>query len=387
MHLTPQEQAMLDGEEGESVQECMEILVALGKVFGAERLVRVKSAQVAGVSYATIGEGGLHWLEHLDTKVRIPAWTNPAGMDIRRWHEMGIDERFAQRQMRVINAYIRLGVEPACTCTPYYAHPLKLGEHVAWSESSAVVFANSVCGARTNREGGPSALCAAITGRTPCYGMHLEHERAPTVHVVVEDALKGHEYGALGLVMGERLGSTIPLFTMHSVPTHDELKALGAALAASGSVPLFHVANITPEAQKYVEVLPELEHITIGREELMVDAVQKEPEAVALGCPHCSAAELKAIEQMIGGRNVRRPLWVFTSRTVADANTSIVRGIERSGALVLCDTCMVVSPATRQFSCVMVNSGKAYRYLTTLQGIRAVLASTRQCIEWACGGR
>ncbi|HIH69091.1 aconitase X [Methermicoccus shengliensis] len=386
MHLTPQEQAMLDGEEGGSVQECMEILVALGKVFGAERLVRVRSAQIAGVSYATIGEGGLHWLEHLDAKVRIPAWMNPAGMDIKRWRDMGIDEQFAQRQMRVMSAYMRLGVEPACTCTPYYVHPPKMGEHVAWSESSAVVFANSVCGARTNREGGPSALCAAITGRTPCYGMHLEHERAPRVHVVVEDVLKGHEYGALGLLMGERLGSTIPLFTMRSVPTRDELKALGAAMAASGSVPMFHVANITPEAQKYMQMLPELERITIGREELL-DTVQMEPEAVALGCPHCSAAELKTVEQMLRGKSVRRPLWVFTSRAVADANASIVRSIERAGAKVLCDTCMVVSPATRQFSCVMVNSGKAYRYLRTLQGIQAVLASTRQCIEWACGGR
>jgi len=386
MYLTPHEQAMLDGEEGESVQECMEIVVALGKVYGAERLVKVRSAQVSGVSYATIGEGGLRWLLHLDAKVRIPAWTNPAGMDAERWREMGIDAEFARKQMEVMFAYARLGVEPAYTCTPYYLHPPRTGEHVAWSESSAVVYANSVCGARTNREGGPSALCSAITGRTACYGMHLDEKRCPTAHIVVEDALEGYEYGMLGLVIGERLGGKIPIITLHSTPTNDELKSLGAALAASGSAPLFHISGITPEAGGYEHEKGELEQIVLGKKDILGLPRELNAEAVVIGCPHCSADELAGIEQQLGGRGVKKPLWVFTSRAVAESCAPIIRSIERSGAKVLCDTCMVVSPATKQFSCVMVNSAKAYRYMKKLQGVDAVLASTERCIEWACGG-
>jgi len=386
MHLTPREQAMLDGEEGESVQECMEIVVALGRVYGAKRLVKVESAQVSGVSYSTIGEGGLRWLSHLDASVRVPAWTNPAGMDIERWEEMGIDEQFAHRQTEVISAYVRLGVEPACTCTPYYQHPPRAGEHLAWSESSAVIYANSVCAARTNREGGPSALCSAITGRTACYGMHLDEGRRPMAHIVVDDLLEGYEYGALGLAIGELLGAGIPLLTLRSAPTDDELKTLGAALAASGSAPMFHVSGRTPEAEKYEPVKCELEQITLGREDILRRRGKLEAEGVVLGCPHCSADELASIARQLRGKRVERPLWIFTSRTMAQKNAPVVESIEQSGAKVLCDTCMVVSPATRQFSCVMVNSAKAYRYMRTLQGADAVLASTQTCIEWACGG-
>ncbi len=388
MHLTPQEQAMLDGEEGESVQECMEIVVALGRVYGAERLVKVSSAQVSGVSYSTIGEGGLRWLSHLDARVRVPAWTNPAGMDIERWREMGIDEKFAHKQMEVLTAYVRLGVELACTCTPYYQHPLRAGEHLAWSESSAVIYANSVCAARTNREGGPSALCSAITGRTACYGMHLDEGRRPMAHIVVDDLLEGYEYGALGLAIGELLGARIPLLTLlrSTTPTDDELKTLGAALAASGSAPMFHVSGITPEAEKYEPVKCELEQITLKRADILRTSGKFEAEGVVLGCPHCSADELASIARQLRGKIVKRPLWIFTSRVMAQRNGSLVKSIEQSGAKVLCDTCMVVSPATRQFSCVMVNSAKAYRYMRTLQGVDAVLAPTQMCIEWACGG-
>ncbi|MEM4235218.1 MAG: aconitase X, partial [Candidatus Methanomethylicaceae archaeon] len=184
MYLSREEERMLSGEEGLAVQKAMQLLTALGEVFGAERMVKIESAQIAGVSYGNIGDAGMEFLEDwadLGGKVRVKSTLNPAGMDLDKWKEMGIDDEYYQRQMRILKAFEKMGVEITCTCTPYLVgNRPRSGAHVAWSESSAVVFANSVLGARTNREGGPSALAAAITGRTPCYGLHLEDNRVPT---------------------------------------------------------------------------------------------------------------------------------------------------------------------------------------------------------------
>ncbi|HUW68557.1 MAG TPA: aconitase X, partial [Candidatus Nanoarchaeia archaeon] len=176
MHLTREEEAILEGERGPTLQKAMEILTALGEIYGADGLVPIKSAQIAGVSYKTIGDAGFEWISDLEGTVVVPSMLNPAGMDLTRWQEMGIDEEFASKQIQIIEAYRRLGVRCECTCTPYHIDNTlaKFGDHLAWSESSAVSYANSVIGARTNREGGPSALSAALIGKTPNYGYHLD---------------------------------------------------------------------------------------------------------------------------------------------------------------------------------------------------------------------
>ena len=182
MELTKQEQAMLDGKEGYAVRKSMEILVALGEIFGAKSLIDVGSVQVAGVSYHNLGDAGLEFLDSLakDGRVKVLTTLNPAGMDLENWQQLGISPEFAEKQNLVIDAFTRMGILISCTCTPYLIGNLPLyGEHVAWSESSAVTFANSVLGARTNREGGPSALAAAFVGKTPCYGLHLDENRVP----------------------------------------------------------------------------------------------------------------------------------------------------------------------------------------------------------------
>jgi predicted aconitase len=182
MQLTKQEQKMLDGEEGYAVRKSMEILVALGEIYGAKNLIKVGSVQVAGVSYHNLGDAGLEFLNELavDGKVRVLTTLNPAGMDLENWKQLGISPEFAEKQNLVIDAFKRMGILISCTCTPYLIGNLPLyGEHIAWSESSAVTFANSVLGAKTNREGGPSALAAAFVGKTPCYGLHLD-ENSPT---------------------------------------------------------------------------------------------------------------------------------------------------------------------------------------------------------------
>ena len=389
MYLSREEEGIYLGKRGETLRRMMEILVALGDIYGAEKLVPVRSVQIAGVSYKNIGEAGLEWISDLRALVVVPSILNPAGMDLCRWKEMGIQEEFAIKQQQTIEAYRRLGVTIDCTCTPYqiYQGLASQGDHLAWSESSAVSYANSVIGARTNREGGPSALAAALVGKTALYGYHLDENRLPTHLVEVEADLRGSDYGALGFLVGRIVKDGVPFFRLRGGPSGDELKALGAAMAASGSVALYYVENVTPAPPRPRQ--PE-ETISIGRKE--IDEVYAQypgggVDAVALGCPHCSAEELEKIAGLLQGQKVQKELWICTARKIAEAHPQMVAAIEESGARVFCDTCMVVSPATERFSRMMTSSGKALAYLPGLAGVGAGLGSLEECIDVALGRR
>jgi predicted aconitase len=392
MYLSREEEGIYQGERGETLRRMMEILVALGDIYGAERLVPVRSVQIAGVSYKNIGEAGLEWISDLQGQVVVPSILNPAGMDLCRWKEMGVGEEFALKQQQTIEAYRKLGVTIDCTCTPYqiYEDLAGRGDHLAWSESSAVSYANSVIGARTNREGGPSALAAALVGKTALYGYHLDENRLPTHLVEVEADLRGSDYGALGFLAGRIVKDGVPFFRLRlhgQRPSPDELKALGAAMAASGSVALYYVENVTPAPPGPWQ--PE-ETIRLGRKE--IDEVYAQypgggADAVALGCPHCSGQELEKIAGLLQGQKVQKELWVCTARKIADAHPQLVATIEESGARVFCDTCMVVSPATERFGKMMTSSGKALAYLPGLAGVGAGLGSLEECIDVALGRR
>lgn len=389
MHLTAEEESILNGEQGETKQQLMEILTGIGKVFGAEEMVPVRSAQVSGASYKTIGEWGLKWLASLDAHATVPAVLNPVGMDRIRWEEMGIDPAFAKKQLEVISAYDRLGIRLECTCTPYYLNITEYGDHLAWSESSAVSYANSVIGARTNREGGPSALAAAIIGKTPKYGLHLVENRKPGVHIRVEGEPKGADaawYGALGYLAGKISGNRIPVFSGIR-PGRDQLKNLGAAMAATGAVALYHVKEITPEARIFSYSTEGLEDVTIYADEVASLFTGEQADAVAIGCPHCSPDELMAISDLLEGCRVTMPVYIFASRDVIDREAGYVRKIESSGARVYADTCMVVSPALERYDRIMVNSGKALAYVPTMCGAGAVIGSTKECIKMATAPR
>lgn len=385
MYLDPEEEKMLAGENGETRQKMLELLVALGKVFGAERLVRIRSAQVSGASYKTIGEYGLAWLSSLDARVVVPAVLNPIGMPRGRWQEMGVEPAFAARQQAVIAAYERLGVNLECTCTPYYLHETSFGDHLAWSESSAVSYANSVIGARTNREGGPGALAAALVGKTPCYGLHLDKNRKPDVIIEVKSDEKDWgiaRYGALGYHAGKLVGNKIPYFR-GITPNHDQLKALGAAMAATGAVALYHVEDITPEAKKNQFNISGLEVITVESAEIERLFSEIPVDAVAVGCPHCSPAELVDIARLLKGKTVTKPLYVFAAQGVIDNNRMTVNAIEKSGARVFADTCMVVSPVMERYPAIMVNSGKALAYVPDMCGAVARIGSIEEYVAVA----
>ncbi len=376
MQLTDDERAICDGARGPAAAKALRILVTLGDIFGAERLVPVTSAQISGVSYQTIGEAGLEFLEGFadeGARVVIPAFLNPCGMDRRRWREMGVPAAFAERQLRIIAAYERMGVALTATCTPYLTGIVPApGEHVAWAESSAVCYANSVLGARTNRESGISALAAAICGRTPAWGLHLDENRSASLVVEVAASLDDlADFGALGVHVGQLARGRVLAFTGLPSASPDQLKALGAAMAASGSVALYFVEGITPEWQ--LAAAPDRLTVTEADLEAVRRALQTDgpaaPELIAVGCPHCSLAELQAVAAQVqkGLRGRRR--WVCTSRAVADspAAAEAIAAIEAAGGQVLCDTCMVVAPlAEMGIRRTATNSGKAAIYLPSL---------------------
>jgi predicted aconitase len=372
MHLNQNDEDVLAGELGPVKQKAMEILVALGDIYGAEKLIPIESAQIAGVSYRTIGDAGLEYLTDLNGSVAVPTMLNPMGMDRYKWRQMGIEEAFVEKQLAIVRRYELLGIDAQCTCTPYYVKAPRKEAHLSWSESSAVSYANSVLGARTNREGGPSALAAALVGKTPDYGYHLDENRIPNISIKIDFPLAGADFGALGYVVGKIINSLVPQFSFVAPPSDDELKALGAGMAATGSVALFY-----PEQRAMCSEIIELERSD-------VDIYSpSEPDVVALGCPHCSRSELTEIARLLEGRTVVRPLWICTSRFVADRCSSLISRIEATGARVICDTCMIVSPAFEKRS-MMVNSGKALEYGPNLCNSHTVIGTTSTCVNTAC---
>ena len=376
MKLTSSEQALLDGKDGPSSKKAMEILVALGTIYGAEGMLPVSSVQVAGVSYDNLGEAGLQWLDAMAAgggKVKVLTTLNPAGMDIENWPALGIDPEFARDQERVLAAFARMGIINTCTCTPYLAGNLPhYGEHIAWAESSAVCYANSVLGARTNREGGPSALAAALTGFTPAYGYHLERNRQPTLTVNIQAKLdQNSDFGALGVVIGKKIeaGGWKPVPFMRGVQAAslEALKSFCASLATYGGAALFHMEGITPEAAQFE---PPEETMDVNQADLeaaiasLTNTTSEEVDFVSLGCPHLSIQEIAHLAALLEGKKVTKEFWITTARptrAMAD-RMGYTRTIEASGAKFAVDTCCVVAPIKGRFKAMATDSAKACYY-------------------------
>ncbi len=405
MKLTGEQRRLLEGGRSEMVARMMKLLVRLGEIYGAERMIPIASAQVSGVSYKSIGEPGMRLLLDIaaaGVKVEVLTFLNPAGMDLEAWRELGFPRKFAAEQQRIMKAFRQLGAVTSATCTPYLAGNLpRFGEHLAWAESSAVSFANSVIGARTNREGGPSALAAAICGCTPDYGLHRDENRRPSVVVKVETPLRSRaDFGALGYRVGERVKNGIPYFTGVSAAFPDDLKALGAAMAASGAVGLYHVEGITPEA--HLVKTRGLESFAVKRRDLgrvfdrlntqgrPADRSKKRrrgrsrPDIIVTGCPHASLGDIIALARKLQGRKLSRPLWICTSRAARNSaeQMGLCEIIEAAGGRVVADTCMVVSPMEAMgYGTTAVDSAKAAHYLPGFCGQQVVFGELDALIE------
>ena len=376
MQLTPEQQAMLAGEQGPATEKAMQILTTLGRIYDAERLIPITSVQISGVSYDNLGEAGLAFLDEMAAgggRARVLTTLNPAGMDIENWQALGISAEFAENQQRVLDAFARMNVITTATCTPYLiGNTPHFGEHIAWAESSAVCYANSVLGARTNREGGPSALAASLTGLTPSYGYHLDAYRRPTVMVTVTEMEEDNTaFGALGKVIGDRLEGRgerrVPFIQGVESASVENLKSFCASVATYGGVALFHMNGITPEV---CGVIPAQEEIIVTREDLrraqasLQDAESDEIDFVSLGCPHLSIKEIARIAELLEGKQVTKEFWITTARPtkeIAD-RMGYTEVIEAAGAKFAVDTCCVVAPIKGRFTALATDSAKACYY-------------------------
>lgn len=384
MHLTrAQERLLADGSP--AVRKAMGILVAIGDLAGAEGLVAVTSAHVAGASYKMIGDPGLEFLEDFaqDARVTVPTTVNPLGTDLAQWRDLGVPPTFAERQTRIARAYEKMGLTPTYSCTPYLVgnRPGR-GEHVAWSESNAVCFANSVLGARTNREGGPTALAAAVVGATPNYGLHLDAGRRASIVIDVCTPVAGFGFSLLGLLAGSEVGDGIP-YVRGIRADEADLRWFGAALASSGSCGMFHAERLTLEWRS--ARTRGLRIVRVTKKDL--DEVQarytdgSEADLIALGSPQLSGDELEGIARLVERTPPRIPVWVFTSRAVRDAHPSAVGSIERHGGRVLADTCLEVTLLEHRFGTVATPSGKGAYYLPSLCRQKVILEDIGTILE------
>jgi len=396
MNLTREEESMLSGNKGFSAKKSMEILVALGDIYGSEKLIEVGSVQVSGVSYHNLGDAGLAFLEELakDGRVKVLTTLNPAGMDLENWKNLGISEDFAKKQNMVIKAFERMGIIVSCTCTPYLIGNLpRYGEHIAWSESSAVTFANSVIGAKTNREGGPSALAAAFVGKTPYYGLHLDRNRIPDIQVQVNANLKTlSDFGALGYCIGKKAENKIPYITGIRKADVDDLKSFSASVVTFGSKPIYYIEDITPGFEKHQ---PPKDKITIEPKDLQdayfhINDTVSEIELVCIGCPHCSIKEIAKIARLLKNKHISpsTEFWVASSRGAKQL--SDIRGytkiIENAGGKFACDTCMAVAPLKGRFKSVATTSAKGC-YYSRHNKMLTKMGSIKECVEAGITGK
>lgn len=408
MKLTSEEQKMLDGAYGPSVQKSMQILTTLGEIYGAEEMIPIKSVHMPGSSIVVAGEAATSFVEQMgENHTAMAAFTtlNTGAMDMDQPRRLGFSEETIRQQQRLTGAYQRMGAVACHTCTPYLiGHCPKFGEHVAWGESSAIAFVNSVLGARTNREGGPTALAAAIAGRVPAYGYHLDQNRLGQFLVRVETPLADiADYGALGYWVGTRVESGVPVFT--GIPgdvTVDQLKSLGAALASSGAVALFHIVGVTPEAPTLEAAFGGSEPKacwTVGEAELR-DAYQQlskqqgQPVSlVAMGCPHSSLQEIMYVAELVKGKRVKTAFWMLCAQPVKHLaqRSGHAQILEEAGITLVCDTCPVLGAMAQPMerigmTAMATNSAKLAHYAPGQWDIPTYYGTTEQCVQAALKG-
>ncbi|MFL9921662.1 aconitase X catalytic domain-containing protein [Paraburkholderia fungorum] len=405
MLLNDEETAMLNGEQGKVLQMAMRHQVQVGDFFGAHDLVPVTQAHIMADT-ESLGQAGVMWLERLSElsdgrhTVCIPTITDPRGTDFAKANELGQRDWMIELERRTIHAFERLGVSMTDTCINYQTVlAATRGEHVAFGDTGVVIYSNSVSGARTNFEGGPSALSAGLTGRTPRYGYHLDEKRRATMRFRVDFTPRSlNEWGALGGVIGRLAGNywQVPVIEgIEVAPTSDELKHFGAAMASFGSIALFHMIGVTPEAMRLADVggdsLPV--HHRVGRAEIEAltasYAVTKKVDVVVFSAPQLSLYELRALAEICDGRTFKVPMLAITSPQVAPdaARFGYTRRIESAGGTVLAGMCFYQSYAremseAKGWKNLATNSAKLVNILGGY-GYIPMLASMQACVNAA----
>ncbi|HEY1286732.1 MAG TPA: aconitase X catalytic domain-containing protein [Burkholderiales bacterium] len=408
MRLSGEEREILAGKLGPVPRLALEHQVKVGDFFGASDFVAVTQAHVMADT-ESLGEAGVRWLEGLAAekegrrRVRIPTITDPRGTDFARAAFLGQTPAMLTLEERLIAALVKLGVMMTDTCINYQTvQPATLAEHVAFGDTGVVIYSNSVCGARSNFEGGPSALAAGLTGRTPRYGFHLEAQRRATLAVRVDFTPRSlNEWGALGGVIGRLAGHywAVPLVEgLEASPGSDALKHFGAAMASFGSVALFHMPGVTPEARHRADVAPDpLPQVGVTRADIAAleksyrqdDAV----DVVVFSAPQLSLLELAELAAQCAGPRFSVPLLAVTSPQVKpDADRmGYTATIEAAGGTVLSGMCFYQSYAreiaeAKGWKRLATNSAKLVNILGGY-GYVPMLASMEQCVEAARTGK
>ncbi len=369
----------------------MEILEKLREALEAEKLVKISSAHVSGISYFNVGEAGIDFLEKLvneGLKVKVPTTINPAGMDLVKWHEMGIPAWFAEKQAKIIELLKSLGASPTCTCTPYLVGNVpRKASHIAWAESSAVVYANSIIGAKTNREGGPSSILAAIAGYTVYSGYHLDENRIPNLKVKVNAKIRSEvDQGLVGYIVAQKHPTAVPLFD-NLIIGHMHLKSLCAALATSGQIALFKWLPRCKQCSKTAEkTIVNQGDIDSLKENLSTLTEISESDVIYLGCPHLSLQEIMFFTSLLSAKNAmpKVKVWLGTSRKIYRKcmQMGIVEKLKKRNVEIICDTCIVVAPLKLMgIKCITVNSVKAAHYLKKLHNVKVHLASMEEIVN------
>ncbi|WFP63012.1 aconitase X catalytic domain-containing protein [Mesorhizobium sp. WSM4904] len=404
--LSPEEQAIAAGKDGAGT--AMRIVAESARLLGAQRLIPIASAHIDGALYH--GDSGTLFAERLvegGARVAVRSTLNVGALDLMGCSRIRLEEPQRGMARRMMDAYRKLGCEQSWTCAPYQAgHRPAQGSDVAWGESNAVVFCNSVLGARTNRYGDFLDIACAITGRAPDYGLHWpENRRARLVFDVsgLSPSFLASEiaWPVLGSLYGREVGNAIGVVAgIANHPGEDALKAFGAAAASSGAVGLFHIAGVTPEAPDVGAILAEpkpdaiirvtSEMVAKARADLSTAAAARTIDAVAIGSPHLSDAEFAMLERLIAGRRLAVPIYACTGRHVL---ASLEQGgrrkrLEASGVVIVADTCVVVTPIMPELAggVLMTNSGKFAHYAPGNTGYAALYASLADCVESAVLG-
>ena len=411
MQLTPEEQRMLAGEHGEAVREAIAYQMEVGKFWGAERFVPITNAHMMG-DIEVMGDAGLRYMEHAcsnHTRCSVPITTNARCMDFAHVERLGQHAEEAVKERKIIASLRQMDVCTADTCINYQTiYQPHLGEHVAWGDTGTVIYANSVFGARSNFEGGPSALAAAVTGRTPEYGFHLERHRRGTLHVRLDCDLDDlADWGAIGKIVGERHQNyyAVPVFDgLRRIPTADQLKHLGCALASYGSMAMFHMVGVTPEAPTLdaafgAGALPPAWTITnedLGKVYRGYDLGDGSANLVVFSGPQLSLFELKDLAARFAGRKVHPGTQVFvttaSSVKASASNLGYLQILEQAGVTVLEGVCFYILENLSEmrkrngWTNMVSNSSKIVNIIGAHR-FNTILRATQQCVDIACTGQ
>jgi cis-L-3-hydroxyproline dehydratase len=407
--LSERDRAMLAGDHGPAPQLAMSILVRMAAVYGASELMDVTHAHIDSTIY--LGDATLEFAERLaalGARVAVPTSLNVSGVDECGWKDWAVSPEWAAKAARQMLAYERMGASPTWTCAPYQTKSRpSFGQQVAWGESNAIAFANSVIGARTERYPDLLDVCCAITGRVPAVGLHLTENRAGELLLrldQVPQALQEDDqfFAVLGHLVGKLAGDSIPVLDgLSAQPTEDQLKAFAAAAASSGRVALFHMVGVTPEARTLDDAFQNRAvptPVPIGTGDLraarkeLTTADGQELDMVILGSPHFSVAEFRQLAPLVAGRRAHpRVKFLITSgrlmKELAE-EAGVLAPIVDFGAQITLDTCILASPMLPpEINTLMTNSAKYAYYAPSLLNTRVTFGSLADCVRSAIEGR